>query len=634
LKERIVKNKRQAVLAIADIFVIYISILFGLLIRFDWIIPIEQLQSAAIHGVIASFIFLMTFLSFGLYRSLWEYAGSREILMIGLACLSATLVLMAIEYFLPSRLPLSVCLSLSVTTFLFVAGIRFSYRYFRQARKLRNKNSISRNSIRRRIMVVGAGDAGSIIIKEMLLNPSARSMPVVAVDDDMNKQGKNIHGIPITGGTGNIPELVKKYDIYEIIFAIPSAGLKQRKKILKICTETRCRLKTMPSVSELLNDDRLAESVREVRIEDLLGRNEVDLNILSIARFIRKKTILITGGGGSIGSEIARQVMGFDPARLVIMDIYENNAYELLNELNLKYSNGSHVEVVIASVRDERRIDDVFASFRPDVVFHAAAHKHVPLIEANPGEAVKNNVMGTLNCARAADKYGVKKFVLISTDKAVNPTNVMGATKRIAEMVVSSINETSNTDFVAVRFGNVLGSNGSVIPLFKKQIEAGGPITITHPDIRRYFMTISEASQLVIQAGAMAKGGEIFILDMGEMVKIMDLAKDLIRLSGLNTSDIQIKVTGLRPGEKLYEELSLDMASVERTFSDKIFIEKQQRLDHEDVLNMVEDLMDSIYEPGLLRSALAQAVPEFSNGKDMGYEPVIQGQYAYSYDIQ
>jgi len=544
--------------------------------------------------------------------------GVKEIFLIGSACIAGTFITTIIELLLPARLPLSVIIIAGTISIIFVGGVRIFYRGLRGISRGRVLNIFLRKrSARRRVMVVGAGDASALIIREMLSNPRGESQPVVAVDDDKNKHGRRIHGIKIEGGCDRIPGLVKKYDVYEIIFAIPSADKKSKKRILKVCFKTRCRLRMMPSVSKLLDENNLSDSIRAVRVEDLLGRDEVDLNVGSIVGYIKDKTVLITGGGGSIGSEIARQVIKFEPKKLVVLDIYENSAYELMNEFKIKYGRDVKIDVMIASIRDIERLDNIFSKYGPDIVFHAAAHKHVPLIEASPGEAVKNNVLGTFNTAKTADKYGVSQFVLISTDKAVNPTNIMGATKRIAEMIVQSMDKHSKTEFMAVRFGNVLGSNGSVIPLFKKQIEAGGPVTVTHPDIKRYFMTIPEASKLVIQAGAMARGGEIFILDMGELMKIKDIAKALIRLSGLTPNkDIEIKIIGLRPGEKLFEELMLDKENVKRTLHNKIFIEKSLDISYEEVKNSVELLEGCVNDTESLSEVMAKVVPAYTYEKE------------------
>lgn len=473
--------------------------------------------------------------------------------------------------------------------FLFVGGSRFAIRlWHRRKRRLSQQDSEEFH----RVMVVGAGEMGSMVIKDMKSAPESKGIPVVAIDDDKSKRGTRIHGVKVVGGRESIPRMAGRYNVDQIVLAIASAKREDRQDILSICAKTGCKLKTIPALYEMIEGDMEHPAVRDVDILDLLGRDEVNLNVEEISGYLKNKTVLVTGGGGSIGSELCRQIAHFHPKRLIIFDIYENNAYDLQNELLMKFPN-LNLEVLIGSVRDRARVEHIFEVCRPDVVFHAAAHKHVPLMELSPGEAVKNNVFGTLNVAQACDQYGVKRMVMISTDKAVNPTNIMGATKRICELIIQYCSRHSqNTDYMAVRFGNVLGSNGSVIPLFKRQIAAGGPVTVTHPDIIRYFMTIPEAARLVIQAGGMAHGGEIFILDMGEPVKIVDLARNLIRLSGLEPDvDIKIAYTGLRPGEKLYEELLLDSeGGCQKTSHELIYIGKPIPFDEDTFLNDLEQL--------------------------------------------
>ena len=449
-------------------------------------------------------------------------------------------------------------------------GVRMAFRGLRHIRAA-FPNSRTGAS---RTLVIGAGEAGALAIQEMKQHAHLCLEPVAIVDDDKDKHGKKLFGIPIVGDRNSIHQVVERFRIDQIVIAIPSASEKDINEIISICKRTKCKLKILPGVFELLNGNVTVNKIRDVQIEDLLGRKPVKLDIHNIKDFISNKTILVTGGGGSIGSELCRQIARFSPAKLLILDIYENGAYDLQMELQGKFPD-LNMEVLIASVRDKARIDSIFKKYTPHVVFHAAAHKHVPLMEHNPTEAIKNNIFGTMNVAEAADRFGTEKFVLISTDKAVNPTNVMGATKRVAEMIIQAMDKHSRTEYVAVRFGNVLGSNGSVIPLFKRQIAEGGPVTVTHPEINRYFMTIPEAVQLVLQAGSMAKGGEIFVLDMGKPVRIVDLARDLIRLSGYEPDvDIKIVYTGLRPGEKLYEELLTDEEGLTATTHEKIFIGK------------------------------------------------------------
>lgn len=461
-------------------------------------------------------------------------------------------------------------------------------------------------------MIIGAGEAGAMVIKELQYHSELKSDPVVIVDDSRLKQRASLNGVPVKGGRDRIKELAEQYDIDEIIVAIPSASRRQISEILQICKETKCRLKTLPGVYELIDGKVTIKQIRDVSIEDILGREEVKLDTEKIAGYLKDETILITGGGGSIGSELCRQIAVFGPKKLIIFDIYENNAYELQNELMHTYQSKLDFEIVIGSIRDKERLREVFRKYSPGVVFHAAAHKHVPLMEDNPAEAVKNNVFGTLNVAQCADEFGVKKFVLISTDKAVNPTNIMGATKRLAEMLVQSMNKVSRTEYAAVRFGNVLESNGSVIPIFKKQIEQGGPVTVTHPEIIRYFMTIPEAAKLVVQAGAMAQGGEIFVLDMGEPVKIIDLARDLIRLSGFEPDiDIKIEYTGLRPGEKLYEELLLAEEGINKTIHEKIYVGKPSDISFGQVMDSIKLLENCLDDDVKVRENMCCIVPTY-----------------------
>jgi FlaA1/EpsC-like NDP-sugar epimerase len=616
LKTRIKNYTRTIAYILSDITSVYLAIFIGLFARFEGIIPDNYLRMAVIHGVYISAIFIALFFAFGLYKSLWEYAGSKQFLKLIGVCILGTLMVILIEIILPERLPLSVLAIQFMAILLLTGGIRISFRIMPRVIKTINNIFLQDKSSVKRVMIVGGGDAGSIIIREMLFNPNTKRVPVIVVDDDRNKQGRNIYGVKIEYGSSRIPELVKKYDIYEIIFAIPSADIENKNEILKICAQTRCNLLMMPSLSELQDYpeySNLSNIIRKVQIEDLLGRKEVSLDFNLISGYLREKIILITGGGGSIGSEIARQIIKFYPKKLIILDNYENNAARLLDELRIKYGRDIEIDIIIASIRDIKRLEQVFSLYKPYVVFHAAAHKHVPLMEASPCEAVENNVLGTLNVAKMADKYKTKRFVLISTDKAVNPTSVMGATKRIAEMIIQSMNNRSETEFVSVRFGNVLDSNGSVIPLFKKQIEAGGPITVTHSDIRRYFMTIPEAAQLVIQAGAMAKGGEIFVLDMGEPIKIMDLANNLIRLSGLiPEQDIKLEIIGLRPGEKMFEEFMLDEEGVDKTQHEKIFIGRSTYKSYDEVMMDIESLVNCMDNPDNLRKALVKVVPTYT----------------------
>lgn len=512
---------------------------------------------------------MICFFTFGIYKSLWEYAGTDEFLLAIASCSVAGVFSILFTNMKNWNLPFSVQILAGVFIAILVCGFRMSFRLYRRMIIFFGGRELS---ARKRVMIIGAGAASALLIKEMRTHQSMNYEPVVAIDDDYFKIGTSISGVKIMGNRYNIEKIAADQKIDIILLAIPSIDGKDKKEILDICKKTDCNIKIVPGVYELIGNRYILNKIRDVAVEDLLGRDTIKLDTEDISKYLENKTVLVTGGGGSIGSELCRQIINFNPKELIILDIYENNAYDLQNELMYKYPT-INLKVIIASVRDRKRLDNIFKEFHPDVVFHAAAHKHVPLMEYSPSEAIKNNVFGTLNLAETADKYDVKRFVMISTDKAVNPTNIMGASKRMCEMVVQAMDKISKTEFVAVRFGNVLGSNGSVIPLFKKQIEHGGPVTLTHKDITRFFMTIPEAAQLVLQASAFANGGEIFVLDMGKPVRIYDLACDLIKLSGLEPDrDIQIKITGLRPGEKLYEELLMDEEGLSNTKHEKIFI--------------------------------------------------------------
>lgn len=566
---------RSNILVFLDIILVNISLAFAYLLRFDFgyrNIPIEFLDNMLHLAILSTVIKILCFLAFKLYSSLWRYASIYEMTsIVGAAFVSNAIVLLYILV-VPTKsmriAPISIFIITIFTDIFLVGGIRFSYRIMRRVVKgemIRFKDS-------KRVLVIGGGDAGAIIIKELKLHPELKSTAIAIIDDDISKVGRKINGVPIVGQRKDIVEAVEKRKIDEVIIALPSVSNKVINEIYMECAKTDCKVKILPAVSQLIDESVIIQKIRNVDIEDLLGREPIKLDIDEISSYLEGQVVLVTGGGGSIGSELCRQIVSFNPKRLIILDNYENNAYDIQNELSGKYPELDLV-TIIANIREKHRLESIFKKYKPNVVFHAAAHKHVPLMEANPTEAIKNNVFGTLNVAECADKYNAGKFVLVSTDKAVNPTNIMGATKRIAEMIIQAINKGSATDFVAVRFGNVLGSNGSVIPLFKKQIELGGPVTVTHPEIIRYFMTVPEAVQLVVQAGAMAKGGEIFVLDMGEPVKIYDLARNLIKLSGFEPDeDIKIEFTGLRPGEKLYEELLLAEEGLQSTKNDKIFI--------------------------------------------------------------
>ncbi|MDF2530973.1 MAG: polysaccharide biosynthesis protein [Clostridia bacterium] len=599
---------RKAFLLISDLILLNIIIYLALIIRFDGVIPERYLDVYYNTTMILTLFNIVVFYLFGLYTSLWNYASIDELMQVFLAAAVGSVGSYPIGLLLHMPLPRSVYIISFMIMLLFIGGSRFSYRILRRAKRI-----IIPESDKVRVMVIGAGDAGSMVIREMQRHDGFSYMPVVVIDDDKRKHRAKIHGVPVKGDKSKIIELAGQYNVSEIIIAMPSASKQVRSELINICKQTKCKLKTLPGMYELINDKVSIKQIRNVSIEDILGREEVKLNTEEISDYVKDGIILITGGGGSIGSELCRQIAKFQPKKLLILDIYENNAYDLQNELKHTYNDKLDFEIVIASVRDKVRLREIFDKYKPSVVFHAAAHKHVPLMESNAVEAIKNNVFGTLNVAQCADEFGVKRFVLISTDKAVNPTNVMGATKRFAEMIIQSLDKQSKTEFVAVRFGNVLGSNGSVIPLFKRQIAQGGPVTVTHPQITRYFMTIPEAAQLVIQAGAMASGGEIFVLDMGECVKIDDLARDLIRLSGyIPGIDIDIKYTGLRPGEKLYEELLLAEEGIKNTKHEHIFVAKPLDVSYNEMLLHIKSIEGSMYDVDNLKNCLSTAIGTYN----------------------
>ena len=603
------KRVRMGILMAADVLALCLASFLGLFVRFDLNIskiPPEYARAALEflpYYILAS---LVIFFLARMYSTMWSVAGVREALHVVAACGLASLVQIAGMMLLQLSVPRSFFLVSFAALCAEELGIRLSYRVVLSLFGNHSKKAA------KRIMIVGAGTSGSVILKEMTTSSLVNGCVVCFVDDDRNKAGKFLNGVPVAGNRNDIPRLAEEYKIDEIYIAIPSASAKERKAIIEICRETGCQVKILPGIYQLINGEVSIAKLRNVEIEDLLGRDPIRVNLDEIMGYVSGKVVLVTGGGGSIGSELCRQVASHNPKQLIIFDIYENNAYDIQLELKEKYPDLDLV-VLIGSVRNTHRIETVFEKYRPDIVYHAAAHKHVPLMEDSPNEAIKNNVFGTYKTAKAADKYGTKRFVLISTDKAVNPTNIMGASKRMCEMVVQMMNARSKTDFVAVRFGNVLGSNGSVIPLFKKQIEQGGPVTVTHPDIIRYFMTIPEAVSLVLQAGAYAKGGEIFVLDMGEPMKILDLAKNLIRLSGYEPDvDIPIIFTGLRPGEKLYEELLMDEEGLQDTPNKLIHIGKPIEFDMERFEEQLEELYPIANQDGdRIREAVMKIVTTY-----------------------
>ena len=606
------KGFRVMLLMIYDMLAVLACEYLSLLVRFEFSInkiPAEYSLHAAEYLVFNMTVTLIVFAVMQLYDSLWRYASVRELFSLAIGCIITSLIQLAGMTALGLDMPRSYyVLYLFFFLTLSVMG-RFSYRVLRIWRHSTNKNPAKKHI---RTMIVGAGDAGVMLINEIKTSYKLNDQILCIIDDNPAKIGNKIHGIPIVGNRHKIPEAVEKYGIEQIIIAIPTIRAKDKKEITNICKDTGCHLRILPGIYQIVKNEVSVSNLRDVRIEDLLGREPIRVEMDLIMDYVKDQVVLVTGGGGSIGSELCRQIAAHQPKQLILFDIYENSTYEIQLELKKKYPELDLV-VLIGSVRNTHRVETMFAQYRPDLVYHAAAHKHVPLMEDSPNEAIKNNVIGTYNVAAMADKYGTKRFVLISTDKAVNPTNIMGASKRLCEMVVQMMNRESNTEFVAVRFGNVLGSNGSVIPLFKKQIEAGGPVTVTHPDIIRYFMTIPEAVSLVLQAGFYAKGGEIFVLDMGEPVKIDTMARNLIRLSGFEPDvDIEVKYTGLRPGEKLYEELLMKEEGLQDTENKLIHIGKPIEMDDELFKQQLRRLEQAYKEETTnMKEIVAEIVPTY-----------------------
>lgn len=604
---------RIILLVVSDLFAILMASVLPLYVRYDFRfleIPQEYWYTAIGAYFPNVILTLIIFHIFHLYNSVWRYASDTELINNLIAVTLCTLMQPVLFWLEEIRMPASYPLFYGFFLMVFSCGVRFSYRILRAIQNTRKISNTTGKPLN--CMIVGAGAAGNAIIKEIEASRYLNKRAVCVVDDNPGCQGKYLRGVPIAGGREEIPKLVGEYEIAEIIIAIPSASQENRKALLEICKETGCRIKLLPGMYQLINGDVSVSQLREVQIEDLLGREPISVNVDEILSYVQNQTILVTGGGGSIGSELCRQIAEHHPKRLVILDIYENNVYEVQQELITKYP-ALELVVLIASVRNAARIEEIFERYRPDIVYHAAAHKHVPLMENSPNEAIKNNVFGTWKVAQAADKFGTRRFVLISTDKAVNPTNIMGASKRICEMMIQVMNKKSRTEYVAVRFGNVLGSNGSVVPLFRKQIEQGGPVTVTHPDIIRYFMTIPEAVTLVLQAGAYAKGGEIFVLDMGEPMKVLDLAKNMIKLSGYKVGeDIKIEFTGLRPGEKMYEELLLKEEGLKETANRLIYIGKPIEFDARQFEQQLERLEKASWEEAEnIRELVKEMVPTY-----------------------
>jgi FlaA1/EpsC-like NDP-sugar epimerase len=622
-RNRKLKVVRIIALILCDIVAVNLALYLAYYLRFDHV-SAANLAFIMRHAPVITLISLVVFYFFRLYTSVWRYASTGELVQVIAAAFFSTALM--VSYFIAFQItvPRSVYVFWGILTMLFTGGLRMSYRLLRylSVRMRRPKVPI------RRVMIIGAGDAGAVVIRELKNHSQLNSLPVVAIDDNVTKRGTYINHVPVVGTRKDIVKMAKQHKIDEIIIAIPSAGQHEIREIVGECQKTDCEIKTLPGIYELIDGRIDIHAIRKVKIEDLLGRDEIQLDRQQAGRIITGKTVLVTGAGGSIGSELVRQLALYRPNELVLFDFYENSVYDLQNELSRKfsvqyYNNGYaaignfdfRLRVFIGSVRDQQRVHEVLHETRPDLIFHAAAHKHVPLMEGNPKEAVKNNVFGTFNVAKAAIEHRVRRFVLISTDKAVNPTNIMGATKRLCEMIIQALSHNSETVFSLVRFGNVLGSNGSVVPLFEKQIAEQGYVTVTHPEIIRYFMTIPEAARLVIQASAMSRGGEIFILDMGQPVKIADLARDVIRLSGYEPDvDIPIRYTGLRPGEKLYEELLMDEEGLQPTADKKIFIGRSIDIDYQELMTSLDRLEKLLVEGSddEIRNQMQQLVPTYN----------------------
>ena len=596
-----------------DVVATLLSFFLGLWFRYDF--SFQEIRTEHLQGFLSAIgpwcvITIVVFLCFRLYSSIWAFVSTSEVFRIAGAYLVLAVIGTLVFRFDGFLMPRSSMVMGYLLSFAMTVLIRFSYRLWRTAQ--RQLSHMAHANGLKNVMLIGAGDAGRALAMEFLSSDYVKDHLSCVIDDNPVKLNKRLCGVPIVGNRYDIPAMAKQYKISKIIFAIPSCPAKTRKEILDICTTTGCEVQMLPGIYQMVNGEVSVSKLRQVDPQDLLGRDPIQVNLEEIFGYIHGKTVLVTGGGGSIGSELCRQIAGAEPEMLIIFDIYENNAYDIQQELRRNFPE-LNLEVLIGSVRNTSRVDWVVGHYRPDLIFHAAAHKHVPLMEDSPNEAIKNNVFGTYTVASAAAKYGVRRFVLISTDKAVNPTNIMGASKRLCEMVIQMMDRRSKTEFVAVRFGNVLGSNGSVIPLFKKQIAAGGPVTVTHPDIIRYFMTIPEAVSLVLQAGYYAKGGEIFILDMGEPVKIDTMARNMIRLSGYEPDvDIKVVYTGLRPGEKLYEELLMKEEGLQETANRLIHIGKPIEMDDEKFAAQLDCLKAACQaETENMKDIVAEIVPTY-----------------------
>ena len=611
-KENRVMYQRMLFLMILDamftVLASFVAIFTRMEFKIDWWVWNNYLKIIGIDILIT----LVVYYVFRLYKSMWRYASIIEVRRLLLAVICSDFFRMLLYVFvLRVELPRSWYILEPCMLLILSSTLRFLYRGMRSMKNDSPLFEQDKHLIN--VMIIGAGEAGNVLLREIKRSSHLPMKVVCFIDDDPLKQGYYMNDVPIVGDRDVIGEMVKKYEVDEIYIALPSVSINQRRELMNICNDTGCKIKILPGIYQLMNGEVKVSKLRNVEIEDLLGRDPISVNMNQIASYVENRTVMVTGGGGSIGSELCRQVAARHPSKLIIVDIYENNAYDIQNELKRTHPELDFI-ALIGSVRDSKRMDSVFKEYRPDIIYHAAAHKHVPLMEDSPNESIKNNVFGTLKTAQCADKYGAEKFVLISTDKAVNPTNIMGASKRICEMIIQSYNNRSKTDFVAVRFGNVLGSNGSVIPLFKKQIASGGPVTVTDPNIIRYFMTIPEAVTLVLQAGASAKGGEIFVLDMGKPVKILTLAENLIKLSGFTPyKDIQIKFIGLRPGEKLYEEMLMAEEGLKDTENSLIHIGKPIEFDEQEFFDILDKMRLFMYNDDAdIRHYVKMIVPTYS----------------------
>ena len=632
-KERLkIKKNKIAILVLADIFFIFASYFLAFIFRFfsddkDLNSILQMYKEFSPHILLATFIYIMVFIIFKQYRSIWHLASIDEFSRGVAAVLISTGINLIISSVTKSGLSIFITLLSGLMILVFCNGIRIGWRILR---RLMLYSEFKNIDFVKRVLIVGAGSGGALVLNEYKKNPQIGKNVVAFVDDNKEKVGTFIGGVKVLGSTDDIVKIANDKSIDEIVIAIAHLEKNQLKTIIEKCKDSKAKVKIMPGVSEMIDGKFSINKIRDVDVQDLLGRESITLDYEGISDYLEDKIVLVTGGGGSIGSELCRQISKFKPKQLIIFDIYENNAYDIQNELRRNYPDLNLI-ALIGSVRDRKRLREIYSKYKPNVVFHAAAHKHVPLMEDSPQEAIKNNVLGTFNVAEMANNFDVEKFVLISTDKAVNPTNIMGATKRMCEMIIQSLNKESSTEYVAVRFGNVLGSNGSVVPLFKKQIASGGPITLTHKDITRYFMTIPEASQLVLQAGAYAEGGEIFVLDMGKPVKIYDLAENLIKLSGFEPhKDINIEITGLRPGEKLYEELLMNEEGLGKTKHEKIFIGKpgEHNLDHvvDKILELVK--VSELNDKALLKEKMKEIVTTYKEPSEVNKE--VEEQVAAS----